>query len=105
MTLKVAFTEPPGQKLDDSFGPPIQVSVGASPASLLRSGAGDSGSLSRELILGEGEGVLTVIAQVATCDAAAEYPACHLTRQDWGIPFRTVAGAPAELTLPLFQRD
>ena len=31
-------------------------------------------------------GVLQVVAQAATCDADAEFAACHLTRQDWGVP-------------------
>jgi hypothetical protein len=44
-----------------------------------------------------------VTAQAASCDAdpAIEYPACHLNSQDWGVPVRVVAGAPAELMLPL----
>jgi hypothetical protein len=29
-----------------------------------------------------------VVAQAATCDAEAEHAACHLTRQDWGVPIK-----------------
>ena len=37
--LAVVFTPPPGQKLDDSFGPPTRLEVSASPPELLIEGA------------------------------------------------------------------
>jgi hypothetical protein len=49
--------------------------------------------------------VLQVVAQAATCDATAEFPACHLTRQDWGLPIRIDPSAPAELSLSLFAAE
>ena len=50
--------------------------------------------LSRRLVIADGVagGVLQVVAQAATCDADAEFPACHLTRQDWGVPIQVTAG-------------
>jgi hypothetical protein len=46
-------------------------------------------------------GVLQVVAQAATCDADGEYPACHLTRQDWGVPVRIAPGGASRLPLVL----
>lgn len=97
VTLDVIFTPAPGQKLDDSFGPPTRLEVSASPPELLLDGAGVMTDLSRQLVLNPEvpSGVLQVVAQAATCDAEAEHAACHLTRQDWGVPVRvTPAGAP-----------
>jgi thiol-disulfide isomerase/thioredoxin/sugar lactone lactonase YvrE len=103
VTLDVLFTPAPGQKLDDSFGPPTRLMVSASPPDLLVEGAGDSEDLSRRLVISETvtAGVLQVVAQAATCDADAPNPACHLTRQDWGVPVRIHAGGPTRLPLPL----
>ena len=42
-----------------------------------------------------------VTAQAASCDVAAEHPACYLARQDWGIPVRVVPGGPDHLELML----
>ncbi|MGB8649447.1 MAG: NHL domain-containing thioredoxin family protein [Mycobacteriales bacterium] len=101
VTLSVVFTPPPGQKLDESFGPSTRLVVSASPASLLVSGGGVSTELTRALELqGEG-GVLHVAASAASCDVDAEHAACHVTQQDWGIPVRLVAGAAPELALVL----
>jgi thiol-disulfide isomerase/thioredoxin len=88
--LDVLFTPPPGQKLDDSFGPSTRVQISASPPELLIEGAGVTTDLSRPLVFADGiaGGVLQVVAQAATCDADAAFPACHLTRQDWGVPIR-----------------
>ncbi|UFU02810.1 NHL domain-containing thioredoxin family protein [Ruania suaedae] len=102
--LRVLFTPAPGTTLDDRYGPATQVTVSATPPSLLAWGHGEDTGLARSLHLTEGEGVLHVSARAAACDAdpAVEYPACHLAQQDWGIPVRVVAGGPAELELPLF---
>ncbi|TDE98976.1 redoxin domain-containing protein [Occultella glacieicola] len=104
LELSVVFTPAAGRKLDDRFGPSTQVSVSATPTSLLREGAGIATDLSRSLTLGPGEGVLHVTAQAASCDAdpAVEFPACHLAQQDWGIPVRVGPDGVAELSLPLF---
>lgn len=103
IALSVLFSPAPGQKLDDSFGPPIKVTVTADPPHLLASGAGESTDLDREITFADGidQGVLQVVAQAATCDAEAEFPACHLTRQDWGVPVDIVPGSPEEFSLTL----
>ncbi|MGC5165765.1 NHL domain-containing thioredoxin family protein [Luteimicrobium sp. DT211] len=113
LSLRVPFTPAPGQKLDDRFGPSTQLSVSATPASLLVGGAGTGTDLDRGLTLaapapGETlEGVLHVSARAASCDAfgpdgePVEFPACHLAQQDWGVPVRITADGAAELVLPL----
>jgi thiol-disulfide isomerase/thioredoxin len=90
VTLEVIFTPPPGQKLDDSLGPPTRLEISASPPELLLDGAGATTDLSRRLVLNPDlhGGVLQVVARAATCDAEAEHAACHLTRQDWSVPVR-----------------
>jgi hypothetical protein len=105
VTLDVIFTPAPGRKLDDSFGPPLRLEVSASPPELLVTGAGSGAELRRALRLAPGEGVLQVTAQAATCDAGSEHPACHLTRQDWGVPVRVAAGGAARLPLVLRGMD
>jgi len=103
VTLEVVFTPAPGQKLDDSFGVPTRLEVSASPPGLLLDGAGVTTELTRTLRLaGDTDGgVIQVTAQAATCDAEAEHAACHLTRQDWGVPVRLTRDAPGELRLIL----
>ncbi|MDQ7910300.1 NHL domain-containing thioredoxin family protein [Phytohabitans sp. ZYX-F-186] len=104
VALDVVFTPAPGQKLDESFGPSTRLEVSASPPELLLDGAGTTTELTRRLVLNPAvpEGVLQVVAQAATCDAEAEHAACHLTRQDWGVPIRlTQQGA---MRLPLVLR-
>ena len=88
LRLEVPFEPAAGQKLDFSFGSPLSLTVSADPPQLLASGSGPGEELVRDLVLGDGigKGVLQVVAQAATCDAEAEHPACHLTRQDWGVP-------------------
>lgn len=103
ITLDVIFTPAPGQKLDESFGPSTRVVVSASPPELLLDGAGVSTDLSRELVLNPEvpAGVLQITAQAATCDAEAEHAACHLTRQDWGVPLRITPDGADRLPLIL----
>jgi hypothetical protein len=105
--LDVMFSPAPGQKLDDSFGPSTRLEVSASPPELLRSGAGVTTDLSRELVLSSAVpgGVLQVVAQAATCDADVEHAACHLTRQDWGVPVEVGPDGAATISLALFQHD
>ena len=102
--LVVTFEPPPGQKVDDRFGPPSQLVVEATPPGLLREGAGRGTALTRSLVLDPhaGEGVLHVAARAASCDVeGGEGAACRMHQQDWGVPVRVVDGAPAVLSLPL----
>jgi thiol-disulfide isomerase/thioredoxin len=103
VTLEVAFTPPPGQKVDDRFGPPSQLVVEATPPALLREGEGRGTELTRTLVLDPqvGEGVLHVAARAASCDIDGENAACHMHQQDWGVPIRIAAGAEPVLMLPL----
>jgi thiol-disulfide isomerase/thioredoxin len=103
VTLDVVFTPAPGQKLDSQFGPSTRLEVSASPPELLLSGAGVTTDLSRPLVINPevAKGVLQVVAQAATCDVDAEYAACHLTRQDWGVPVVVTPDGPARLPLIL----
>lgn len=106
--LVVTFTPPPGQKVDDRFGPPSQLVVESTPPGLLRSGGGRDTALTRRIELDPhaGEGVLHVAARAASCDAdGGEGAACRMHQQDWGIPVRIEAGAAAELVLPLGGTD
>jgi thiol-disulfide isomerase/thioredoxin len=104
VVLDVIFTPAPGQKLDDTFGPSTRLQVSASPPELLLDGAGAGTELSRRLVLNPEvpAGVLQVVAQAATCDADSEHAACHLTRQDWGVPVRF--SPTGETRLPLILR-
>ncbi|MCX5068480.1 NHL domain-containing thioredoxin family protein [Micromonospora lupini] len=101
--LDIVFTPAPGQKLDETYGPSTRLVVSASPPELLLEGAGTGTELSRRLVLNSEAtgGVLQVTAQAATCDADVEHAACHLTRQDWGVPVRVVDGAASRLPLVL----
>jgi thiol-disulfide isomerase/thioredoxin len=108
LQIVVDFTPPPGQKVDDRFGPPSQLLVTATPSSLLRDGEGRGTELSRTVTIDPavGEGVLHVAARAASCDAhAGEGAACHLHQQDWGIPVRVSADGATRLALPLSGRD
>jgi thiol-disulfide isomerase/thioredoxin len=103
--LEVVFTPPPGQKLDERYGPATRLVVTSTPPGLVREGEGRGEGLARRLVLDPhvGDGVLHVAAMAASCDDAAdvEFPACHVHQQDWGVPVRIVEGAPAELRLYL----
>ena len=102
LELEVVFEPPPGEKMDDRYGPSTFVKISASPAELLLDGAGGTVDLGRTLRLNPEitEGVLHVSAKAASCDDG-EFPACHLHQQDWGIPIRLVDGAPTRLPLIL----
>jgi hypothetical protein len=104
--LVVVFTPPPGQKLDDRYGPATRLVVSATPPGLLKEGDGTGAGLTRRLTLDAhvGDGVLHVAARAASCDQpgeGVEFPACHVHQQDWGVPIRLVEGAPSTLTLHL----
>lgn len=103
VTLEVIFTPAPGQKLDETYGPSTRLVVSASPPELLIEGAGTGTELSRRLVVDPEvpQGVLQVTAQAATCDADVEHAACHLTRQDWGVPVRVVDDGATRVPLVL----
>jgi thiol-disulfide isomerase/thioredoxin/sugar lactone lactonase YvrE len=104
LELVVAFVPPPGQKVDDRFGPATQLVVEATPPGLLRSGSGRGTDLVRRLELDPrvGEGVLHVAARAASCDVGGgEGAACRMHQQDWGVPVLVTADGPVVLELPL----
>jgi thiol-disulfide isomerase/thioredoxin len=107
LTLDIIFTPAPGQKLDAQFGPSTRLEVSATPPELLLEGAGVTTDLSRPLVINPAvaKGVLQVIAQAATCDVDEEFPACHLTRQDWGVPVVVTRTGPSRLPLILRGMD
>ncbi|AHI02024.1 NHL domain-containing thioredoxin family protein [Kutzneria albida] len=101
--LVVVFQPPPGQKLDERYGPSTRLEITSSPPELLVAGAGVDTALSRRIVLADGiaEGVLHVVAQAASCDdgPGVEHPVCRLTRQDWGVPVRVRPEGPSRLAL------
>ncbi len=108
LVLDVVFEPPPGQKLDDRYGPSTHLVVSSSPPDLLAAGTGSGPELVRELVLADGiaTGVLHVSVRAASCDdpdapGAAEFPACHVHQQDWGVPVTVTAGGASTLTLVL----
>ncbi len=108
LELVVAFEPPPGQKVDDRFGPPSQLLVSATPPALIRSGDGRGTDLTRTIGIDPavGEGVLHVAARAASCDEhGGEGAACHMHQQDWGVPVRVVSGGAGRLVLPLSGRS
>jgi hypothetical protein len=107
VSLDVIFTPAPGQKLDNQFGPSTRLEISAAPPELLLAGGGVTTQLSRNLVINPAvaEGVLQVVAQAATCDVDEEFPACHLTRQDWGVPVVVTPDGPARLPLILRGMD
>jgi thiol-disulfide isomerase/thioredoxin len=104
LSLEISFTPPPGQKVDDRFGPPSQLLVTATPPALIRDGEGRGTDLRRELVLDPavGDGVLHVAARAASCDeGGGDGAACHMHQQDWGVPVRVTDDGDAVLALPL----
>ena len=104
LVLDISFTPPPGQKVDDRFGPPSQLLVTATPPALLREGEGRGTDLRRDLVLDPavGDGVLHVAARAASCDeGGGDGAACHMHQQDWGVPVRISADGVGVLDLPL----
>jgi thiol-disulfide isomerase/thioredoxin len=103
LELEVIFVPPPGQKLDERYGPSTHLVVSSTPRELLIEGAGSGTQLSRRLVLAAGstEGVLHVAAKGASCDDGSEFASCHIHQQDWGIPIRVVTGASNQLQLSL----
>ncbi|CAN5556123.1 redoxin domain-containing protein [soil metagenome] len=104
LEIVVDFTPPPGQKVDDRFGPPSQLFVSSTPPALIKQGEGRGTDLCRVVVIdvAVGDGVLHVAARAASCDThGGEGAACHLHQQDWGVPVRVTAGGESRLVLPL----
>ncbi len=103
--LVVVFDPPPGQKLDDRYGPATRLLVSSTPPELLLAGDGSGQVLSRELTISSevAEGVLHVAVFAASCDDAGEveFPACHVHQQDWGLPVTVTPGGARRLPLVL----
>ena len=109
------FTPPTGQKLDDRYGPATFLVVSASPAELLSAGAGSGSDLIRAVTIadpatsGITAGVLHISARCASCDdpdapGAAEFPACHVHQQDWGVPIHISGDGNSAIDLMLAGR-
>jgi thiol-disulfide isomerase/thioredoxin len=108
LELLVSFEPPPGQKVDDRFGPSSQLVVSATPPSLLREGDGRGTDLHRTLAIDPtvGDGVLHIAARAASCDVdGGEGAACHMHQQDWGVPVRVTPEGVGRLVLPLSGRS
>ncbi|MFG3253912.1 thioredoxin-like domain-containing protein [Streptomyces sp. NPDC048172] len=111
LRLDVVFQPPPGQKLDDRYGPSTRLVVSATPPELLASGAGQGTDLVRDVRITTdsdvAEGVLHVSAMAASCDEADEneFPACHVHQQDWGVPVRVASSGTSRLPLVLAGLD
>ncbi len=108
LELVVSFEPPPGQKVDDRFGPASQLLVSATPPQLVRAGAGRGTELTRTITIdgAVGDGVLHIAARAASCDThGGEGAACHLHQQDWGVPVRVAPGGVERLVLPLSGRS
>lgn len=87
VTIEIHFTPPPGEKVDERFGPATQLVVEGSPPELILSGSGRGVELVRRVQIAKGprEGVLHIAARGASC-GTSENSACHMHQQDWGIP-------------------
>lgn len=103
LELVVVFDPPPGQKLDERYGPSTRLLVSATPPALLRAGEGRTTELTRilEIDAAVGDGVLHVAAMGASCEEASDHAACHVHQQDWGLPVRVVDGGATRLELVL----
>jgi thiol-disulfide isomerase/thioredoxin len=104
LRVEVVFDPPSGQKLDDRYGPATHLVVSSSPAELLAAGAGSGTDLSRKVTIrpGVAEGVIHISVRAASCDSdEAEFPACHVHQQDWGVPVHVSDGGESQLVLVL----
>jgi thiol-disulfide isomerase/thioredoxin len=103
LEIAIVFTPPAGQKLDDRYGSSTHVVISATPPELLISGPYTGPELLHTLLIAEDvpSGVLHIAARAASCDVGAEYPACHVHQQDWGVPVLVAADGAHELMLTL----
>lgn len=101
--IDVSFSAPPGQKLDERYGPSSYLVVSSTPKELLLEGAGSSVELKRQIVLNPAisEGVLHVAAKGASCDESDEAAQCHIHQQDWGIPIKVSASGVGVVELVL----
>jgi len=93
ITVAVTFVPPPGETLDDRYGPSTSLTITG-----LAEGASRGPELTRTLTVST-ETRLHVSAYAASCDEQAEHPACHLARRDWDL--RVADGGPARVELVL----
>ena len=93
VTVTVAFTPPPGETLDDRYGPATSLTITG-----LAGGASQGPELTRRIRIGS-EQRLRASAYAASCAEVAEHPACHLARRDWDL--RVVPGGPTRVELVL----
>jgi thiol-disulfide isomerase/thioredoxin len=102
LELDVVFSPPPGQKLDERYGPSSRLNITATPPQLLIGGEGRSTDLRRTLRLDSavGDGVLHIAATAASCEDG-ENAVCHIHQQDWGIPVRITPEGTTRLQIPL----
>jgi thiol-disulfide isomerase/thioredoxin/sugar lactone lactonase YvrE len=116
VVVEVVFTPPTGQKMDERYGPARFMVISASPPELLVDGAGNATDLERTIVIadprqsGITSGVLHVSARCASCDdpdaeGAAEFPACHVHQQDWGVPIVITDNGTNSLELMLAGRS
>jgi hypothetical protein len=103
LVINVTFSAPPGQKLDERYGPSSFLVVSSTPKELLIEGAGNSQELTRKIVLNPAitEGVLHVAAKGASCDESEEGAQCHIHQQDWGIPVKVTSTGVGSVELVL----
>ncbi len=104
LILEVDFTPPPGQKLDERFGPSSTLMVEATPPALIADGAGREIGLTRRLQIDArvGDGIVHIAARAASCDdRQGEGAACRVHQQDWGVPVRVTPHGVRRLELTL----
>ena len=106
LLVDVSFSAPPGQKLDERYGPSSYLVVSSTPKELLLDGAGSSVELKRKIVLNPeiSEGVLHVAAKGASCDESDEAAQCHIHQQDWGIPIKISPNGTSVVELVLSGR-
>ena len=93
VTVEVTFVPPPGETLDDRYGPSTSLRITG-----LATGPSLGPDLTRTVRIGN-ESRLHVSAYAASCDERAEHSACHLARRDWDL--RVTDGAPTAIELLL----
>ncbi len=103
LRIGITFTAPDGQKLDDRYGAATHVIISATPPELLVDGGWQGSDLAHTVRIAADipEGVLHIAARAASCDTDAEFPACHVHQQDWGVPVVVTADGSDQLTLAL----
>jgi thiol-disulfide isomerase/thioredoxin len=93
VTVTVAFVPPPGERLDDRYGPSTSLTITG-----LETGPSLGPELTRTVRITD-ETRVGVSAYAASCDESAEHPACHLARRDWEL--RVTPGGPSRIELVL----